>query len=137
MLPDEASPRSGRKRRLFLEIKALGYGGSYPVVRDYLSRNSPAREPLPPAPPTVRDVTNWLCRRPDTLTEKEKPRLEAILDRCPELQAASDQVRAFAAMITARHRVVRQGPRAGPRRRHQRPDHDLELRPRRGPRPPK
>ena len=62
--------------------------------------NSPAREPLPPAPPTVRDVTNWLCRRPDTLTEDEQPRLKAILDRCPELQAASDQVRAFATMIT-------------------------------------
>ncbi len=71
-----------------------------PFVRDYLSRSSPAREPLPLAPPTVSSVTNWLCRRPDTLTEDEKPRLKAILDRCPELQAASDQVRAFAAMIT-------------------------------------
>ena len=47
-------------------------------------------------PPTVRAVTSWLCRRPDTLTEDERPRLEAILDRCPELQAASGQVRAFA-----------------------------------------
>jgi transposase len=92
----------GSIRRLFLEIQALGYDGSYPVVRDYLARNSPARErePLPPAPPTVRDVTNWLCRRPGSLTEDEKPRLKAILDRCPELQAASDQVRGFATMIT-------------------------------------
>jgi transposase len=56
--------------------------------------------PLPPAPPTVRDVTNRLCRRPDTPTEDHKPRLMAILDRCPELQAASGQVRAFATMIT-------------------------------------
>lgn len=32
--------------------------------------------------------------------EDEKPRLRAILDRCPELQAASDQVRTFAAMFT-------------------------------------
>jgi hypothetical protein len=86
--------------QLFREISERGYAGSYPVVRDYLSQNSPAREPLPPAPPTVRDVTNWLCRRPDTLTEDEKTRLAAILDRCPELRAASDQVRAFAAMIT-------------------------------------
>ena len=79
----------GSITRLFREIKALGYDGSYPVVRDYLARNSPARAPLPPAPPTVRDVTDWLCRHPDTLTEDEKPRLKAILDRCPELQAAS------------------------------------------------
>jgi transposase len=90
----------GSIRRLFREIQALGYDGSYPVVRDYLARNGPAREPLPPAPPVVRDVTNWLCRRPDTLTEDEKSRLKAILGRCPELQAASGQVRAFAAMIT-------------------------------------
>jgi len=99
-LDQHADGARGSIRRLFQEIKALGYDGSYPVVRDYLSRNSPAREPLPPAPPTVRDVTNWLCRRPDTLTEDERSRLKAILDRCPELQAASGQVRAFAAMIT-------------------------------------
>ena len=48
----------------------------------------------------VRDVTNWLCRRPDTLTEDQRPRLKAILDRCPELQAASAHIRAFATMIT-------------------------------------
>jgi len=99
-LDQHADGARGSIRRLFLEITARGYDGSYPVVRDYLARNSPARQPLPPAPPTVRDVTNWLCRRPDTLTEDEEPRLKAILDRCPELQAASDQVRGFATMIT-------------------------------------
>jgi transposase len=99
-LDQHADGARGSIRRLSGEITALGYDGSYPVVRDYLARNRPAREPLPPAPPTVRDVTNWLCRRPDTLAEDEKPRLTAILDRCPELQAASGQVRAFAAMIT-------------------------------------
>jgi len=60
-LDQHADGAHGAIRRLFQEIKALGYHGSYPVVRDYLARNSPAREPLPPAPPTVRDVTNWLC----------------------------------------------------------------------------
>jgi transposase len=90
----------GSIRRLFNEIRQLGYAGSYPVVRDYLHGHRPARQPLPPAPPTVRDVTNWLCRRPDSLTEDEQPRLKAILDRCPELRAASEQVRGFAVMIT-------------------------------------
>jgi hypothetical protein len=99
-LPSWTRPPGRSGLRLFGEIQALGYDGSYPVVRDYLARNRPAREPLPPAPPTVRDVTNWLCRRPDTLTEDDKPRLQAILGRCPEVQAASDQVRSFAAMIT-------------------------------------
>jgi transposase len=90
----------GSIRRLFNEIRALGYDGSYPVVRDYLHGHRPARQPLPPAPPTVRDVTSWLTRRPDTLAEDDKPKLKAVLDRCPELRAASDMVRGFAAMIT-------------------------------------
>ena len=99
-LDQHADASRGSITRLFKEITALGYDGSYPVVRDYLTRHRPAREPLPPAPPTVRDVTGWITRRPDTLTEDERPRLQAILDRCPELRAASDQVRSFAAMLT-------------------------------------
>jgi transposase len=92
--------RRGSITRLFREIREAGYDGSYPVVRDYLSQHCPARVPLPPAPPTVRDVTGWINRRPDSLTEDERPRLKAVLARCPELQAASGQVRAFAAMLT-------------------------------------
>jgi transposase len=39
-------------------------------------------------------------RHPDSLTEDDRPRLKAVLDRCPEFQAASDQVRTFAVMLT-------------------------------------
>jgi hypothetical protein len=90
----------GSFTRLFNEVKALGYDGSYAVVRAYLDRARPDKAPLGEAPPTVRDVTNWLCRRPADLTEDEKPKLKSVLDRCPELDAASAQVRGFAAMIT-------------------------------------
>ena len=99
-LDQHAGEGHGSFTRLFREIRELGYGGSYSVVRNYLDQLRPEKAPLAEAPPTVRDVTNWLCRRPDTLTEDERPRLKAILDRCPELQAASGQVRAFATMIT-------------------------------------
>jgi hypothetical protein len=99
-LDQHAGDGHGSFTRLFREIRELGYDGSYSVVRNYLDKHRPEKAPLPQAPPTVRDVTNWLNRRPDSVTEDEKPRLKAILDRCPELQAASDQVRAFAAMIT-------------------------------------
>jgi hypothetical protein len=99
-LDQHAGGGHGSFTRLFNEIKALGYDGSYPVVRNYLDKHRPAKAPLPQAPPTVREVTNWLTRRPDSLTEDEKPRLKGILGRCPELQAASDQVRAFASMLT-------------------------------------
>jgi transposase len=99
-LDQHADGSRGSITRLFREIRELGYDGSYPVVRGYLDQHGPAPVPLPPAPPTVRDVTGWIVRRPDSLTEDDRPRLKAILERCPELQAASDQVRAFAAMLT-------------------------------------
>jgi transposase len=99
-LDQHAGEGHGSFTRLFSEVKALGYNGSYSLVRNYLDRTRPEKAPLGEAPPTVRDVTNWLCRRPDTLTEDEQPQLKAILNRCPELQAASDQARAFATMIT-------------------------------------
>jgi transposase len=90
----------GNGAQLFREIKALGYDGSYSVVRGYLDQRRPAKAPLVPAPPTVRDVTGWLTRHPDSLTDDERPQLQALLDRCPELRAADAQVRAFAVMLT-------------------------------------
>jgi transposase len=99
-LDQHADAGRGSITRLFREITALGYDGSYPVVRDYFQQHRPARTPLPPAPPTVREVTRWITCRPGSLTEDERPRLKAVLERCPELRAATDQVRAFAVMIT-------------------------------------
>ena len=63
----------GSFTRLFREIRDLGYDGSYSVVRNYLDQIRPARTQLPQAPPTVRDVTNWVTRRPESLTEDENP----------------------------------------------------------------
>ncbi|MEV0422626.1 transposase [Streptosporangium canum] len=86
---------------MFREVKALGYTVSYSNVRDHLQRHRPAPAPLssPPAP-TVREVTGWLTRHPDSLTEDERPRLKALLERCPELRDACDHVRGFATMLT-------------------------------------
>lgn len=90
----------GNAAQLFREIGALGYDGSYSTVRDYLDQHRPAAAPLPPPPPTVRQVAGWLTRHPDSLTEDQRPQLKALLARCPELQAASDHVRSFATMLT-------------------------------------
>jgi hypothetical protein len=62
-----------------MRSRPFGYDGSYSVVRNYLDKGRPEKAPLGEAPPTVRDVTNWLCRRPDDLTEDERPKLKAIL----------------------------------------------------------
>ena len=90
----------GNAAQLFREIRALGYPGSYSTVRDYLDQHRPAKAPLAPPPPTVREVTGWLTRHPENLTEDERPQLKALLDRCPELQAAAGHVRTFATMLT-------------------------------------
>jgi hypothetical protein len=99
-LHQRAGEGCGNYAQLFREITALGYTVSYSTVRDYLEQHRPAKAPLTPSPPTVREVTGWLTRHPDSLTEDERPQLKALLGRCPELQAASGHVRAFAAMLT-------------------------------------
>jgi Transposase len=99
-LDQRAGDGCGNAAQLFREITALGYTGSYSTVRDYLDQHRPAAAPLPPPPPTVREVTGWPTRHPDSLTDDEKPQLKALLDRCPELQATSGHVRVFAAMLT-------------------------------------
>jgi len=86
--------------QLHQEVTALGFAGSYGLVRDYLEPYRRMPGPIAPAPPTVRQVTGWLTRHPDRLTDDEHLELEAILERCPELRAAADHIRAFGEMLT-------------------------------------
>jgi hypothetical protein len=69
------------------------------AAREIRRKNAGLRTPARPRQPSGT-VTSSLCRRPDDLTGDERPKLKAIMDRCPELHAAPGQVRAFAAMIT-------------------------------------
>jgi transposase len=90
--------------RLWQEIRARGYPGGYSLVRDYLAplRGTAIAPPSPPAPPKPRKVTAWIMTRPADLAAEDQARLTTILDRCPELTALQDHVRAFAAMMTRR-----------------------------------
>ena len=89
---------------LTAEITALGYRGSVKTVRRYLQplRGPQPTTPRPPAPPTAREVTGWLTRHPDSLTDDERGARDAVLGRSPALRTAYDQVGAFAAILTQR-----------------------------------
>jgi transposase len=90
--------------RLFEEICSQGYTGSKANVRDYIRRYASwarASSASPP-PPSVRDTVTWITRHPDRLDEETQPQLNAILGRCPELDALHDCIRSFAVMLTRR-----------------------------------
>lgn len=94
-----------RPSRLFEEISARGYTGSFPNVRDYVRRLRiwVAAGPGQLLPPSVREVTRWITCHPAALEPSDHDRLHTVLGRCPELSALHDRVREFAVMMTSRH----------------------------------
>jgi transposase len=48
-------------------------------------------------------VTEWICRHPDNLVDRDNEQLGQILDRCLELRSAVELVRSFADMMTHLH----------------------------------
>ncbi|WP_043687257.1 ISL3 family transposase [Streptomyces xylophagus] len=90
-------------RRLFEELRERGYTGGESVVKKYVHQ---LREAFPLDPPrkapSVRDVTGWLTRHPDRLTDDQVQRLKEILARCPALDRTAHHVRAFAELMNNR-----------------------------------
>ena len=91
--------------RLHTEIQAQGYHGSQRSTRRYLQplRASLTAPPLPPPPPTVREVTRWITSHPGHLTKEETAKLGQVKARSPQLSATAGHVTAFAEMMTGRH----------------------------------
>jgi transposase len=91
------------------QIKALGYRGSDKTVRRYLQpfRETRTAPPAAPTPPTIRQVTGWLTRHPDSLDQDECMQLNQILAHSPELAATHRHVHDFAEIMTNRegHRL--------------------------------
>ena len=88
--------------QLHREISALGYQGSCKSVRRYvqpLRAGVSAPVPKPPSP-TIRDVTQWLTRRPEDLTRHDTTTLTRILTRNPALAGTYTLIREFAQMLT-------------------------------------
>jgi transposase len=90
---------------LTAEITALGYRGSGKTVRRYLQPFRAAMTAPPPVPlaPSVRQVTGWLTRHPDSLDEDERLQRKVILTRSPALSTTARHVSEFAQMLTGGH----------------------------------
>ena len=96
------------------EIRARGWTGGIQAVERYLrqfrtadgrdrqARARPRTAPSAPAPPKTRQITSWLLRRPETLTDDEHAQLAAIRARCPHIDALAGHVTSFAQMMTHR-----------------------------------
>jgi transposase len=93
-------------RRLFEEISDRGYTGGEGVVKEYVRR---LRKAIPHENrplfrhPSVREVTSWITRHPDRVTDHQAERLTAILGRCPALEKTAHHVRTFAELMAMRH----------------------------------
>jgi hypothetical protein len=89
---------------LLLLLRQRGFQGQSSNLRAYLQ---PWRTGLPvpargPQPLSVRELTRWLCTRPEDLTTDETARLSAVLDRCPAIAGLAGHVRSFAVILTHR-----------------------------------
>ncbi|MEU0625355.1 hypothetical protein ABZ329_31385 [Streptomyces rubiginosohelvolus] len=88
--------------KLRQETVPLGYKGSYQRVRAYLHKKRTSPRPEAARPPSPRTVAGWILRRPETLPEPEQLLLKAVRTHCPETDALTRHVRAFAVILTER-----------------------------------
>ncbi|MFA3843879.1 VOC family protein [Streptomyces aureus] len=88
--------------KLWEEIVPLGYKGSYQRVRAYLHKKRTSPRPVVARPPSPRTVAGWILRRPETLPEAEQLQLKTVRTHCPEIDALTRHVPAFAVMLTER-----------------------------------
>ncbi|MFE2867143.1 ISL3 family transposase [Embleya sp. NPDC059259] len=89
---------------LHAEIRDLGFRGGRRTVRRWLQPLRAAGRPAPRVveAPTVRQVTRWLTRHPDSLAAEETLQLKRVLARSPELRYVSEAVREFVEMMRDR-----------------------------------
>jgi transposase len=89
---------------LHREVSARGFTGGYGIVRAFVEQHRTRPDLIKVVkPPSVREVTGWICRHPDHVVERDTDRLRTLLDRCPELATTVELVRSFADMLTNLH----------------------------------
>jgi hypothetical protein len=99
---------------LLRQLRERGYTGSSSGLRQYLHpwRSQPPRTAAHQQTlsagtksgigtvPSMREVTGWICRHPDKLTDTQRRNLTVVRTACPDLDVLVGHVRSFAAMLT-------------------------------------
>lgn len=90
--------------QLLAEIRARGFNGAERTLRRWLisvrGRNSPAPAPAPVPP--ARDITGWIMRPLEKLTDEHTAELERLCGICPDLAAIRDLARGFTDLVRTR-----------------------------------
>jgi hypothetical protein len=89
-----------------------GYRGSDSLLRHYLHpwrTTPPSRRQATPTrrhpasrcgAPSTREVTRWICTRPDDLDDEQRTGLVDVRTRCAHLDRLCSHVRSFAGILT-------------------------------------
>ncbi len=92
-------------------LRERGYTGGATTVRDYLRPPRAAQDEggltqvftlQRPKIPSNRQVTRWICTRPEDLSDTETSALADVHQASPHLDSLANHVRDFAVMLTTR-----------------------------------
>lgn len=88
---------------LLEEIRARGYRGSERTLRRHLVQIRGPEQP-PPAPPvpSAREITAWIMRPDDRLSDDDRTRLKDARARCADLAALTDLAHGFNNLVRQR-----------------------------------
>lgn len=83
---------------LFAEITARGYHGSLRTVREFLATIR-ADTPPPATIPTTRQITSWIMRPEDKLSDEDKVAFKDALAGCEDLRILTSYAHGFTALV--------------------------------------
>jgi hypothetical protein len=88
---------------LYAEIRARGYRGGQRTLRRFLVGIRGREEsPAPPPVPSARQITAWIMRPDDKLTDDDRTGLKDACARCPDLATLTDLAHGFNNLVRQR-----------------------------------
>jgi transposase len=104
---------------LYEEIRARGYRGGQRTLRRFLvGIRGPEQPPAPPPVASARQITAWIMRPDDKLSDDDRTGLKDACTRCPDLATLTDLAHGFNTLVRQRggHRLeawINQAARSG------------------------